>query len=121
MVHLFFACNEGKKHYMSLKIPGIGKKIDEYTYCIGADNQGGICIHIKFEICNTYGKPVLKRKTFEIQTDDRHSDTRHSIDLLTELLEKGLNGATVKITEDKDRAYLYFDKYQFTGCMLNGA
>ncbi len=100
---------------MSIKIPGVGKKIDKYSYCVALDNKNNVCINIKYENENHYNVMPQVQKTYEIRSDIRWPDVKRIVKVIKEHLEEGLNGKSVKITEDKKRMYLWFDSDQFTG------
>lgn len=40
---------------MSLKMPGVGSKIEEYQYYISKDNQNAVCVAIKYVKPDTTG------------------------------------------------------------------
>lgn len=100
---------------MSIKIPGVGKKIDEYSYCVALDNKNDVCINIKYEKKNHYNAILQVQKAYEIRSDIRWPDVEKIVEVIKGHLEEGLNGKSVKITEDKERMYLWFDSDQFTG------
>lgn len=45
---------------MSLKMPGVGSKIEEYQYYISKDNQNAVCVAIKYVKPDTTAKRVQK-------------------------------------------------------------
>lgn len=100
---------------MSIKIPGVGKKIDKYSYCVALDNENDVCINIKYKKENHYNAVLQVQKAYEIRADIRWPDAEKIVEVIKGHLEEGLNGKSVKITEDKPRMYLWFDSDQFTG------
>ena len=99
---------------MSIKIPGVGKRIDKYSYCVALDNKNDVCINIKYEKENHYAM-IQVQKAYEIRSDIRWPDVEAIVTVIKGHLEDGLNGKSVKISEDKKRMYLWFDSDQFTG------
>lgn len=100
---------------MSIKLPGIGKKIDQYNYCVALDNKNDVCINIKYEKENSYKVVNKEQKAFEIRTDTRWPDANNIVEVIKKHLGDGLKGQNVVIREDKQRMYLWFDMDQFTG------
>lgn len=100
---------------MSIKIPGVGKKIDKYNYSVELDNKNDVCINIKYEKVNAYNVMKKEQKSFEIKTDTRWADANKIVEVIKKHLENGLEVKNVKITEDKQRMYLWIDGDQFTG------
>ena len=103
---------------MSIKLPGVGKKIDQYIYCVALDNKNNVCINIKYEKVNTYNIACKEQKIFEIRTDIRWPDVNKIVEVIKKHLEDGLNGKNVRIKEDKPRMYLWVEMDQFTGNSL---
>lgn len=98
---------------MSLKMPGVGSKIEEYQYYISKDNQNAVCVAIKYVKPDTTAKRV--QKSFEIRSDTRWSNPDRIVEVLKGLLGDGLTGKNVKISEDKPRMYIWFGNNQFAG------
>ncbi|MCR5452358.1 MAG: hypothetical protein K6F00_07025 [Lachnospiraceae bacterium] len=98
---------------MSLKIPGVGNKIEEYQYCVAKDNENAVCVIIKYDKSGNLAQRV--QKAFEIRPDTRWPDPDIIVEILKYLLDQGLIRKNVKIREDKARMYIWFDDNQFTG------
>lgn len=104
---------------MSLKLPGIGKKIDSYSYCVAIDNVDDINVLIKFTVKNYYGVSVKKNKIIEIHTDLRWKQGELIVEMIQAALNDGLvNNKKIVIKEDKNRYYIWINDMQFTGAIL---
>jgi len=97
---------------MSLKLPGVGKKIEKYDYKIDKMGDTTISITITYVDLSGYKR---QSKLFEIRSDIRWKDIDIIVKVVDEVLSEGLGERIVRIRIDKDRTFLWIDKYQFTG------
>ena len=79
------------------------------------DNKNDDCKNIKYEKENRYNAMLQVQKAYEIRSDNRWPDVEKIVEVIKGHLEQGLKGKSVKITEDQQRMYLWFDSDQFTG------
>lgn len=101
---------------MSLKLPGVGKALDNYSYSVALDNGGdNILVAIKYKIVNRYGVEKQTYKLFEIRPDMRWKNPEMILSTVKNHLENGLQKEKVIVREDKPREYIWFKDDQFTG------
>lgn len=96
---------------MSLKLPGIGKTVDSYSYQIikGTDT---VRVIIDYQAGAKNGTV-----TFELRTDPQFKTTEAIVNKVKEDLEMGHSRKRVEIREYKERMYIYINFDQFTGNM----
>ena len=98
---------------MSVKIPGVGKSLEKFEYTVNKDNKNAVSVNIMGVNPGTIPKPV--QRTYEVRTDTRRPDSDVIVSAIKGVLAAGLAGKKVKVREDKERDYLWFDDDQFTG------
>ncbi len=100
---------------MSLKLPGIGKIIKEYDYCVELSHQEDIIVCVMFD------KPLKNKVTerqhrlYVIKPDQTWPDRIIIVEVIKELLQKGLGRKQVRIREDVPRLYLHINFDRFSG------
>ena len=94
---------------MSLKLPGIGKTVDSYSYQIikGTDT---VRVIIDYQAGSKQGTQI-----FNLRTDPRFETTKAIEDKVKEYLEMGHGRHKVEIREDKPRVYIEINFDKFTG------
>ena len=91
---------------MSIKLPGIGKRISNFQFSSLIDNQGFVQVSITSPEGN---------KHFELRPDTNW-DTAETIKAAVDtFLTLGQGPKNVKISDYKERSYLFFGDYQFSG------
>ena len=100
---------------MSVKLPGIGQKVSSYKYVVTRDSQNDIFVSVIFCKLDKYNNSVKQQKTFEIRKDTRWANEENIIQAIEKHLQDGLSGKLVKVREDKNRMYVFFNNDKFTG------